>query len=155
MAPRRRFGLHHPFSSQRQPRKENHAEVARCQITQAEGAAGKISLRKFLEADQEGKGQVTDNGHPDSALKRNRTEERQVDEQSQNPIEDEVPGFIPQGNLIDHLENAELTQIGQDNNENNEDRKENCEPLHSLKAWGGFSPVPEIRTFLPYQLFPL
>jgi len=116
--------------SQCQPGKENHAQVAGCQIAQAERAAGKISLRKFLESDQEGKDQVTDNGHARSALKWDRTEESQVDEQSQDPVEDEMSSFVSQWNSIDHLKNAELAQIGQNNNENDKEREKNGEPLH-------------------------
>jgi len=46
------------FSSDCQPGKENHAEVARGQITQTEGAAGKILLGEFFESDQEGREQA-------------------------------------------------------------------------------------------------
>ena len=44
-----------------------------------------------------------------------------------------MPCFISQGNLIDSLENAKLSQISQDNNENNEQCKENGEPLHQKR----------------------
>jgi hypothetical protein len=114
----------------RQPRKENHAEVAGCQVAQAERAAGKISLRKFLESDQEGKDQATDNGDPRSALKRDRTEESQVDEQSQNSVKDEMSCFVSKWNPIDSLKNAELAKISQNNNENDKEREEDGKPLH-------------------------
>ena len=48
-----------------------------------------------------------------------------------------MPCFIPHGNLIDGLQDAELPQISQDNNENDEQCKENSEPLHRLKVRGG------------------
>jgi len=133
--PQRRFGLCKipVCCSQCQPWKEKQAQVARRQIAQVERAAGKIALRKFLEADQEGKDQAA--GHCDarSALKRARAEERQVDEEGQNPIEDEMSCLISKRNLIERLENAKLTQIGQDNNQNNEKREKNREPLHKKR----------------------
>jgi len=111
MAPRRRFGLHNYiliFYSQCQPRKENQAKITGCQVTQAEGAVGEISLGKFFKSDQEGEDQAADNGHPLSALRGKRTEKCQIDEQDKNPVQDEMPCFVPQRNLIENLEDAKL-----------------------------------------------
>ena len=116
-----------------QPGKENHTEVTGCQVAQAERAAGKISLGKFLESDQEGKDQANDNGDPRSALKRDRTEESQVDEQSQNSVKDEMSCFVSKWNPIDSLKNAELAKISQNNNENNKEREEDGKPLHKKR----------------------
>jgi len=118
------------FSSDCHPRKENHTKITCRQIAQVECAARKISLREFFESNQEGEDQAADNGDPLSALNRDRTEESQVDEQRQNPVQDEMSGFVSQGNFIDSLEDAKFSQISQDNNENNEQCKENGKPLH-------------------------
>lgn len=90
-------------------------------------------MRKFLKADQEGQDQAAGHGDARSALKRDRAEERQVDEEDQNPVEDEMSCLIAKRNPIDRLENTELAYIGQDNNENDEKREEYGEPLHSQK----------------------
>src|SRR6266508_5113585 len=118
------------FSSYCQPRKEDYTKITCCQVTQTESPVGKILLGKFFKSDQEGEDQATDNGDPLSALKRKRTKESQVDQQSENPIQNEMPCFISPGNLVDCLEDAKVSRICQDNNENYEKREENGEPLH-------------------------
>jgi len=127
------FGLLNPFDAQYQPGKENHAQIARSQIAEAEGAAGKITLRELFKPNQERKDQVADNSQARWALKWDRVEESQVDEQGQDPVKDEMSGFVSKGNLVDRLKNSKLAQVGQDNDENNKKREENREPLHKKR----------------------
>src|SRR6185503_16453089 len=93
-------------------------------------AACKKVVREFLYADQEGQDQAAYDGHPPWALGWKRAQERQVDQQGQDPIQDEMSHFITVWDLIDKLQKAKLPLICQNNDKNNKESKKKCDPLH-------------------------
>jgi len=103
---------HHSHS---QPGKEDHAEITRRKIRQAKRAVRKITLGKFFDSDQYDQYQATDHRDPYSILSRNRAEESQVDEQSQDPIQDEVTYFVSIRDAVDDAQYPQIACICQDN----------------------------------------
>jgi len=97
--------------SQRQQGKKDHSQVTCEQILKTNSAAGKKLLGQFLDADQESQHKAAYNSHSSRALEWKRTKESQVDQQGQDPVEDEMPHFISIWNLINRLENSQLSII--------------------------------------------
>ena len=95
-------GLH------RQPRKKDQTKITSTEIDEVKGAVGKTTLRQLFDSDQEGKCQAAEHGNPVPTPGGIHSKESQVDEKSQDPIQNEMSEFIRKGNVVNDGENPEI-----------------------------------------------